>query len=118
MREFDAHAGAARRSRVRYGVLSMLLVATVLNYVDRSALGEQAANAFKDTRMESLQTFSEVFGIKELDDQTPDTDTVVHIATVQGLVQRVLNAGENQPVPQPDRPAGRPKPKSHCGSRR
>lgn len=62
----------------------------ILFLVDRSALGEQAANAFKDTRMENLQTFADIFGIKELEEQTPDTDTSVHIATVQGMVQRVL----------------------------
>jgi type I restriction enzyme R subunit len=67
----------------------------VLFLVDRSALGEQAANAFKDTRMESLQTFADIFGIKELDEQQPDTDTAVHIATVQGMVQRVLYSGED-----------------------
>jgi len=72
----------------------------VLFLVDRSALGEQAANAFKDTRMESLQTFADVFGIKELDDQQPDSDTAVHVATVQGLVQRVLYPSESDsPVP-------------------
>ena len=74
----------------------------VLFLVDRSALGEQAANAFKDTRMESLQTFSDVFGIKELDEQQPDTDTAVHIATVQGLVQRVLYPSENGLPPSVD----------------
>lgn len=37
----------------------------ILFLVDRSSLGEQAANAFKDTRMESLQTFADIFGIKE-----------------------------------------------------
>jgi type I restriction enzyme R subunit len=71
----------------------------VLFLVDRSALGEQAANAFKDTRMESLQTFAEVFGIKELDEQPPDSDTAVHIATVQGMVQRVLYTGEDSTPP-------------------
>jgi type I restriction enzyme R subunit len=35
-----------------------------------------------------------VFGIKELDDQRPDTETAVHVATVQGLVQRVLYPAE------------------------
>ncbi len=73
-----------------YRLLKAQRFRRVLFLVDRSALGEQAANAFKDTRMESLQTFADVFGIKELDEQKPDTDTAVHIATVQGLVQRVL----------------------------
>jgi restriction endonuclease len=73
-----------------YRLLKAQRFRRVLFLVDRSALGEQAANAFKDTRMESLQTFADIFGIKELDDQAPDSDTAVHIATVQGMVQRVL----------------------------
>ena len=38
----------------------------------------------------------------ELDEQTPDTDTAVHIATVQGMVQRVLAAGKDNPPPTVD----------------
>ena len=77
-----------------YRLLKVQRFRRVLFLVDRSALGEQAANAFKDTRMESLQTFAEVFGIKEIDDQRPDTDTAVHVATVQGLVQRLIYPAE------------------------
>lgn len=79
-----------------YRLLKAQRFRRVLFLVDRSALGEQAANAFKDTRMESLQTFADIFGIKELDEQKPDTDTAVHIATVQGMVQRVLYIGEDE----------------------
>lgn len=68
----------------------------VLFLVDRSALGEQAANAFKETRMESLQTFADIFGIKELKEKDPDSDTTVQIATVQSMVQRILNPAEGQ----------------------
>jgi type I restriction enzyme R subunit len=74
----------------------------ILFLVDRSALGEQAANAFKDTRMENLQTFASTFGIKELDDLTPDDDTSVHIATVQGMVQRLLYAADDAMPPSVD----------------
>jgi type I restriction enzyme R subunit len=77
-----------------YRLLKAQRFRRVLFLVDRSALGEQAANAFKDTRMQSLQTFADVFGIKELDDPRPDTETAVHVATVQGLVQRVLYPAE------------------------
>jgi type I restriction enzyme R subunit len=70
----------------------------ILFLVDRSALGEQATNAFKDTRMENLQTFADTFGIKELDDATPDSDTSVHIATVQGMVQRLLYPSDDAPA--------------------
>ena len=62
----------------------------VLFLVDRSELGNQAADAFKETRMESLQSFADIYGIKELDESETDTDTRVHIATVQAMVQRLL----------------------------
>ena len=52
--------------------------------------------------MESLQSFADIFGIKEIDEQKPDTDTAVHIATVQGMVARVLNPVENAPPPSID----------------
>lgn len=74
----------------------------ILFLVDRSALGEQAANAFKDTRMENLQTFADTFGIKELEDIAPDSDTSVHIATVQGMVQRVLYPSDDASSPNVD----------------
>lgn len=86
-----------------YRLLKVQRFGRVLFLVDRSALGEQAANAFKDTRMESLQTFADIFGLKELDDQKPDADTAVHVATVQGMVQRTLYPGEDQPPPAVDR---------------
>lgn len=73
-----------------YRLLKAQRFRRVLFLVDRSALGEQATNAFKDTRMESLQTFADIFGIKELEEQDPDSDTAVHIATVQGMVKRIL----------------------------
>ncbi|MGH0038005.1 MAG: type I restriction-modification system endonuclease [Myxococcota bacterium] len=85
-----------------YRLLKAQRFGRVLFLVDRSALGEQAANAFKDTRMESLQTFADIFGIKELEEQAPDSDTAVHIATVQGMVQRVLYSGEEVAPPAVD----------------
>jgi type I restriction enzyme R subunit len=82
-----------------YRLLKAQRFRRILFLVDRSALGEQAANAFKDTRMENLQTFADIFGIKELEEQAPDSDTSVHIATVQGMVQRVLYAVEDANPP-------------------
>lgn len=75
-----------------YRLLKAQRFRRILFLVDRTALGEQAANAFKETQMESLQRFAEVFGIKEIDEQQPEADTKVHIATVQGLVKRILYA--------------------------
>lgn len=82
-----------------YRLLKAQRFRRILFLVDRSALGEQAANAFKDTRMEKLQTFADIFGIKELEDAQPDGDTAVHIATVQGMVQRVLYKDDDTPPP-------------------
>lgn len=85
-----------------YRLLKAQRFKRILFLVDRSALGEQAANAFKDTRMERLQTFADIFGIKELDAQAPDNDTAVHIATVQGMMRRVLFSTEGAPPPTVD----------------
>jgi type I restriction enzyme, R subunit len=52
--------------------------------------------------MENLQSFADIFGIKELDQQTPDSDTAVHIATVQGMVRRVLFPSDEQTPPSVD----------------
>src|SRR5262249_6201464 len=70
--------------------------------VDRRALGEQAAVEFTTTRMVSAHTFADIFGLKQLSDVTPDTDTKVHICTIQGLVKRVLFAEEPGNVPPVD----------------
>lgn len=85
-----------------YRLLKVQRFRRVLFLVDRSALGEQAVNAFKDTRMESLQTFADIFGIKALDEQKPDTDTAVHVATVQGMIQRALYPAEDEAPPAVD----------------
>jgi type I restriction enzyme R subunit len=85
-----------------YRLLKLQRFRRILFLVDRSALGEQAADAFNTTRMESLQRFSDVFGIKELEDPSPDTDTKVHIATVQGMVKRLLYASEDATLPAVD----------------
>lgn len=64
----------------------------VLFLVDRSALGEQAINAFNHTRLESLQTFTDIYNVKALEDVRPDPETKLHFATVQGMVKRIFYA--------------------------
>jgi type I restriction enzyme R subunit len=66
----------------------------VLFLVDREELGIQASDAFKETRMESLQSFADIYGIKELGERVVESDTRVHIATVQAMVQRLLLGDE------------------------
>jgi type I restriction enzyme R subunit len=44
--------------------------------------------------MESLQSFADIYAIKQLGERQVDSDTRVHIATVQAMVQRLLLADE------------------------
>jgi type I restriction enzyme R subunit len=71
----------------------------VLFLVDRSALAEQTENAFKDARLENLQTFTDIFELRGIADTTVESDTKVHVATVQSMVKRVvLTEGVPPPV--------------------
>lgn len=70
--------------------------------VDRTALGDQAKDAFTTTRIVSARAFADIFGLKVLGDTAPDPDTKVHICTIQGLVKRVLFAATPEDVPPVD----------------
>lgn len=62
----------------------------VLFLVDRRSLGEQAEDSFEDIRLENHQSFTEIYDIKQLGELKPDTETKLHIATIQGMVKRLL----------------------------
>jgi type I restriction enzyme R subunit len=62
----------------------------VLFLVDRSALGEQAQDVFKEVKIEDLMTLDEIYNIKNLEDKTIEKETKIHVATVQSLVKRIL----------------------------
>jgi type I restriction enzyme R subunit len=64
--------------------------------VDRETLGDQACRRFKELRLENLQSFADIYDLKELDDIRPDTDTRLHVATVQGMVKRLLYPSRGQ----------------------
>ncbi|MBX9772630.1 MAG: type I restriction-modification system endonuclease, partial [Candidatus Obscuribacterales bacterium] len=85
-----------------YRLLKTKRFRRILFVVDRFALGDQAAREFDSTRMESLQTFSDIFAVKELEDKHPDKDTCVHIATIQGLIKRGLYSDQPPPIDQYD----------------
>jgi len=71
----------------------------VLFLVDRTALGEQAQDVFKEVKLEELLTFDELYNIKELEDKEIDKETKLQVATVQSLVKRILyNTGESMPA--------------------
>lgn len=73
-----------------YRLLKSGRIRRVLFLVDRTALGEQATNAFNEMRLDQNKTFTEIFDIKELGDLLPEASTKLHLATVQSMVKRVL----------------------------
>ncbi len=62
----------------------------VLFLVDRTALGEQATDVFREVKIEELMTLDSIYNIKGLDEKEIDRETKIHIATVQSLVKRIL----------------------------
>lgn len=71
----------------------------VLFLVDRTALGDQALDTFKEVKLEDLMTLNEIYNVKELEDKDFDPETRVQIATVQSLVKRIMyNEGDSIPA--------------------
>ena len=89
-----AMATGTGKTRTAIGLIYRLLKAKrfnrILFLVDRTSLGEQAHNAFKDVKMENYQTFADIYEVKGLGDLTPEVTTRVHLATVQAMVKRCL----------------------------
>lgn len=74
----------------------------ILFLVDRTLLGTQALDAFKDNKVYSLNTFTEVYKISSLKDAIPDTDTRLHFATVQSMVKRLYYNDSESDLPPVD----------------
>lgn len=70
----------------------------ILFLVDRNALGEQAFDVFKEVRLEDLQTLHNIYTINGLSDKTIETETKIHLSTVQAMVRRILY-NENDKLP-------------------
>lgn len=77
-----------------YRLLSSGLFRRALFLVDRTALGEQAAGAFKETQIRGLRSFADDFGIQELGGRAPEAETRVTISTVQSMVRRLFDEDE------------------------
>lgn len=85
-----------------YRLLSAKRFRRICFVVDRSALGDQTFDEFSTTKVVSGRTFAEIFGLQGLGDVSPETETKVHICTIQGLVKRVLYAADASDVPSVD----------------
>ncbi len=71
----------------------------ILFLVDRTSLGEQAQDVFKEVKLEELMTLDDIYNIKELEDKEIDKETRVQVATVQSMVKRILyNTEDTMPA--------------------
>ena len=71
----------------------------ILFLVDRTSLGDQASDVFKEVKLEELMTLDEIYNIKGLDEKTIDKETRIQVATVQSMVKRLLyNDGDVIPA--------------------
>lgn len=71
----------------------------ILFLVDRTSLGEQAHDVFREVKLEDLMTLDEIYNIKGLDDKAIDKETRIQVATVQGMVKRILySEGDTIPL--------------------
>ena len=67
----------------------------VLFLVARTALGEQTAEGLKDFRLEQNKTFTDIYDVKEIGDIKPEQETRLQIATIQGMIRRLLSPEED-----------------------
>ena len=89
-----AMATGTGKTRTMIGMCYRLIKAKrfrrILFLVDRTMLGDQAADSFKEVKIEGLQTFAQIYDIQDLDSKAPELDTKIHFATVQSMVQRIV----------------------------
>ncbi|MFD1409459.1 type I restriction-modification system endonuclease [Kroppenstedtia eburnea] len=98
-----AMATGTGKTRTAIGLLYRLIKSKtcrrILFLVDRTALGEQAENAFKESPLENYRTFAQIFELQGLQEKVPHPETKVHIQTVQGMVSRLFKSGGEAGVP-------------------
>ena len=75
-----------------YKMLETKRFKRILFLVDRTALGGQAMDTFKDVKLKELQTLCQIYDVKDIEDRTVDLETKVSVSTVQGLLKRTILA--------------------------
>ncbi|WP_186198169.1 type I restriction-modification system endonuclease [Burkholderia gladioli] len=91
-----AMATGTGKTRTIIGLMYRLLKAErfrrILFLVDRTALGQQATDAFDEALLEQNQPLSKIYNIAQLGDMSAEAETRVQIATVQAMVRRILQS--------------------------
>ncbi|EPI2105763.1 type I restriction-modification system endonuclease [Providencia rettgeri] len=74
----------------------------ILFLVDRTALGQQAIDAFNEAPLEQNHTLSKIYNVAELGDMATEAETRIQVATVQAMVHRIFISDTPPPVDQFD----------------
>lgn len=89
-----AMATGTGKTRTIIGLMYRLLKAEgfhrILFLVDRTALGNQAMDAFKEAPLEQNLSLSRVYNIAEMGDMAEEAETRIQVATVQAMVRRIF----------------------------
>ncbi len=97
-----AMATGTGKTRTIIGLMYRLLKAErfrrILFLVDRSALGQQAIEAFNEATLEQNHTLAQIYDIKELGDMAAEAETRVQVATVQAMVRRIFQSDNPPPI--------------------
>lgn len=101
-----AMATGTGKTRTIIGLMYRFLKAErfkrILFLVDRTALGQQAIDAFNEAPLEQNHTLSKIYNVAELGDMTAEAETRVQVATVQAMVTRIFRSDNPPPVDQFD----------------
>ncbi|MES9845648.1 MAG: type I restriction-modification system endonuclease [Candidatus Sedimenticola sp. 6PFRAG5] len=93
-----AMATGTGKTRTIIGLMYRFLKAErfkrILFLVDRTALGQQAIDAFNDAPLEQNQPLSKIYNVAELGDMAAEAETRIQVATVQAMVRRIFQSDE------------------------
>ncbi len=84
-----------------YRLLKVERFRRILFLVDRTALGDQALEAFDDALLEQNQPLSKIYNVAALGDMAVEAETRVQVATVQAMVRRLFQADDAATAPPP-----------------
>lgn len=101
-----AMATGTGKTRTIIGLMYRFLKAErfqrILFLVDRTALGQQAIDAFNEAPLEQNHTLSKIYNVAELGDMATEAETRVQVATVQAMVKRLFASDNPPPIDQFD----------------
>ncbi|MCF4009999.1 type I restriction-modification system endonuclease [Rheinheimera sp. UJ63] len=101
-----AMATGTGKTRTIIGLMYRFLKAErfkrILFLVDRTALGQQALDAFNEAPLEQNHTLAKIYNIAELGDMAAEAETRIQVATVQAMVKRIFMSDNPPPLDQFD----------------